>query len=130
MLPPIRGFQGPGRVASAHRTASSGFALPGEGPREAAALEAMAPPPGVLGLQEAWSAPERDAAAARRGAAVLRELEALQLNLLEGRLDSGRLSRLALLAEGELGADPALQEIIAAISLRARIELARVHAGN
>ncbi|MBX9749657.1 MAG: flagellar assembly protein FliX [Roseococcus sp.] len=128
MLPPIRGFQGTGRVATPRRAASSGFALPGASAREAGATEAIASHLNMLGLQGEWSASERDAAAARRGDAVLRELAALQLGLLEGRLDSARLNRLALLAEGELGADPALQEIIAAISLRARIELARVHA--
>jgi hypothetical protein len=128
MLPPIRGFQGTGRIATPRRAAPSGFALPGEAAREAGATEAIAAPLGVLGLQDERSGGERDAAAARRGAALLRELEALQLGLLEGRLDSARLTRLALLAEGETAADPALQEIIAAISLRARIELARVHA--
>lgn len=128
MLPPIRGFQAPGRVAAPRRAASSGFALPGGAAQEAGATEAVAPHLGVLGLQDQWSGGERDAAAARRGTAVLRELEALQLALLEGRLDSARLNRLALLAEGEIGADPALQEVIVAISLRARIELARFHA--
>jgi len=127
MLPPIRGFQGPGRLAAPRRTTASGFALPESAAQGAAAAEAIAPRLGVLGLQEGWSAAERDAAASRRGAALLRELEALQLGLLAGRLDASRLTRLALLAEGEAGADPELRTIIQAISLRARIELARVH---
>lgn len=127
MLPPIRPSASPGRITAPRRAPSTGFALPGAPAPEATAAEAVAPQLGVLGLQEGWSAPERDAAAARRGSALLRELEALQLALLAGRMEASRLARLALLAEGEMGADPALQDIIAAISLRARIELTRLH---
>ena len=92
---------------------------------EVAATESLRPQLGVLGLQDGWSPPERDAAAGRRGAALLRELEGLQLAMLSGGIPPAALSRLALLAEGEAGVDPGLREIIEAISLRARIELAR-----
>lgn len=127
MLPPIRGSHVQGRSATPRRATLSGFALPGGAAREAVAADSIQSHLGVLGLQEALSGSERDAAATRRGAALLRELEALQISLLGGPLDAARLNRLALLAEGEMGADPALQEIMAEISLRARIEWARVH---
>ena len=68
----------------------------------------------------------RAAAVGHCGALAGQELEALQLAFLCGRIEPGRLTRLAAMAEGEAGADPALREIIAGISLRARIELARL----
>ncbi|UPY35356.1 flagellar assembly protein FliX [Sediminicoccus sp. KRV36] len=125
MLPPIRGSQAPARDQIRRRPASGGFTLPEAAPRAASAAGSVQGSFGMLGLQEGWSPAERDAAARRRGAAVLRELAGLQLALLDGGIDSARLSRLAMLAEGEAGADPALREITDAISLRARIELAR-----
>lgn len=125
MLPPIRAYQPSTRLAAARRS-GSGFSVPGGGAPTVAGLEASAPSLGVLGLEQGWTPAERDAAAERRGSAVLRELQGLQLALLGGGVEVSRLSRLALLAEGEAGADPALREIIAEISLRARIELARL----
>ncbi len=123
MLPPIRGYLPSTRPGAARRTGVARFRLP------AAASEAEAaagvPATGMLALQEGWSPADADAAAQRRGQALLRELEGLQLALLGGAADPGRLSRLALLAEGEAGADPVLREILGEISLRARVELAR-----
>lgn len=130
MLTPIRGYTAVGRGAAARR-AGSGFALPeAERGQESAAAGSVTGSLGLIGLQQGWSDAERDDAAHRRGNAVLEELEGLQLALLAGRLDSGRLSRLAQLAEGESGADPALRDILRAISLRARIELARLPAAS
>ncbi|MBR0673767.1 flagellar assembly protein FliX, partial [Neoroseomonas soli] len=80
---------------------------------------------GLLALQEAGPVAERDARARRRGDALLRELSGLQAELLAGRVDPARLQALAALAEGESAADPALAAAVAAIALRARIELAR-----
>jgi hypothetical protein len=126
MLTPIRGYTALGRGAAARR-AAPGFALPeaerGQEPTAAAAIQGSL---GLIGLQQGLSDAGRDDAAQRRGHAALAELEALQLALLSGRIVSGGLSRLARLAEGESGADPALQDILRAISLRARIELARL----
>lgn len=127
MLPPIRGAQIASRTAP-RRVGPGGFALPEDGPPSLSGAERVQPQLGMLGLQEGWSPAERDAAAQRRGQAALRALEELQLAVLAGGIEPARLARLALLAEGEAGADPALREIIAAISLRARIELAR-HGG-
>lgn len=125
MLPPIRGPQASARGGVTRRETSSGFALPEPAAREAQALQHVTPYLGTLGLQAGWSPTERDAAARRRGRALLHELAGLQLALLAGGVEPARLSRLALLAEGETGADPELRKIIEGISLRARIELAR-----
>jgi len=92
-------------------------------------MEAVTPF-GLLGLQQSWTPAERDAAAQRRGQGLLRELRGLQLALLSGERDPASLARVALLSEGEAGADPALREIIAEISLRARVELARYAAAS
>lgn len=128
MLTPIRGYTAVGRSGAARR-AGAGFALPeAERAPESAAAGSVTGSLGLIGLQQGCSDAERDDAARRRGHAVMEELEGLQLALLAGRLDSGRLSRLAQLAEGESGADPALRDILRAISLRARIELARLPA--
>jgi hypothetical protein len=56
---------------------------------------------------------------------MLRELKALQLELLEGRADPARLQELIRLTQGEIPADPGLAEALEAIALRARLELAR-----
>ncbi len=68
---------------------------------------------------------ERDARARRRGDALLRSLRDLQLGLLRGTIDPARLRALADLVPGEEAADPALAAALAAIRLRARVELAR-----
>jgi hypothetical protein len=125
MLPPIRSSQGPGAAARPRRAGPAGFALPEGAPQEAAAPSAATAAQALLAFQEEWSPAEADAAAQRRAQAVLGELGALQLALLGPGADPARLSRLALLAEGEAGADPVLREIMQAISLRARVELAR-----
>jgi len=124
MLPPIRVSHAAQRPAASRRAGGSGFALPAaDGPPTAAPLESVMPF-ALLGLQHERTRAERDAAAERRGQGLMRELQALQLALLSGGPDPASLARVALLSEGEAGADPVLQEIIAAISLRARVELA------
>lgn len=123
MLPPIRGYVPPGQPAAARRAGQGRFQLPGStAGAQAAAGVASA---GILALQQGWSPEEADEAAQRRGQAILKELQGLQLALLGGAPDPSRLSRLAVLAEGEAGADPMLREILGEISLRARVELAR-----
>lgn len=133
MMTPIRGYGAIGRGAPARRagTAGTGFTLPeAERAPEAAAAGSVSATLGLIGLQQDVTDGERDAAAGRRGRAVLEELEGLQLALLAGRIDPGRLARLAELVEGESGADPALRAILRGISLRARIELARLQAAS
>ena len=111
----------------------AGFAVAGTGQaagRKAPAGMVVAPLAlGVLALQErgggGGSAAERDAAARRRAGSLLDELRALQSELLAGRAEPGRLARLAALEGGEEGADPALREVVQAVVLRARVEMAR-----
>jgi len=124
MLPPIRAYQAQAPASPARRAGPRGFALPQGAAGEVAAIAAIPSSQVMLGLQEEWSPADSDAAARRRGLAVLRELQGLQLALLEGGIEASCLSRLALLAEGDAGADPMLREIIGEISLRARVELA------
>lgn len=126
MVAPIRSYGSLGRSAQARRSAGPGFALPdAEASQEAQVTTGIQPGLGLIGLQQGWSAAERDESAARRGGAILNELARLQLAMLSGDADVRSLSRLASLAEGEAGADPVLREIIDGISLRARVELAR-----
>ncbi|WP_255574955.1 flagellar assembly protein FliX [Caldovatus aquaticus] len=113
----------------------------GGGGAAAVATRAAGPvgAPALLALQEQGdglspplAAAERDRRARRRGLALIGALRDLQLALLLGATgDTARLAELAALAEAksEAAADPALREAIAAIALRARVELAR-HAGR
>ncbi|CAH2599713.1 conserved protein of unknown function [Rhodovastum atsumiense] len=87
----------------------------------------------MLALQEAEGAASRDRQARRHAQDILAELAALQRGLLGagqgGGPDPGALRRLAALAgQVPLAADPALRDIVAAVTLRARVELARRHA--
>jgi hypothetical protein len=80
----------------------------------------------MLAMQEAEAAAVGDREARRHGEDVLRELSALQRDLLgEGASPEG-LARLAdLAARARAAADPRLRDVLEAIMLRARIELAR-----
>lgn len=99
------------------------FALPpSASPEGAAPAAAIGAASGLLALQAAAEDAARDKAAERRGRDILDELAALQRDMLAGGASPARLRRLAALAEGEGGADPALREIVAAISLRARVQ--------
>ena len=135
--------QGVGPLRSGRRRATDGTLFrpaaggaPGAGASASAArLAAAAAPGALLAIQEAAGAPsspasaaaeERDRRARRRGGALIEALRDLQLALLDGAEgDVARLADLATLAEGEVVADPVLREAIAAIVLRARVELAR-----
>ena len=87
---------------------------------------------GLLGLQEqAPNAPAvRDREARRHGQALLSALAEMQLSLVGSRGSPASLARvgerLSALADGvPVAADPRLREVVAAITLRARVELAR-----
>jgi len=81
----------------------------------------------MLALQEAGAEPARDRAARRHGQAMLQLLAALQRAMLQGEGgDEAELARLASLsAEVPVASDPALRQVVAAIALRASVELAR-----
>lgn len=129
-MAPIRGVGGGTTIRGGRATrGGGGFRIDGgvadaAGP-EAAERPAAASAIGLLALQENAPAAERDARAHRRGEAMLRELAALQRDLLAGRSDPARLHSLLELTTGEVPADPTLREAVAAIALRVRIELAR-----
>lgn len=117
---------GPGRPGTAAPARHGGFRLPdpvsAERAPEAAPVTAAMP---LLALQEAGDATERDRRARRRGEAILADLGALQLALLEGRDPASILGRLEALAAGEAAFDPRLAEILDEVRLRAKVEAAR-----
>ena len=104
------GFSVRGDAAEPHTTASA----------------AAATPASFLALQDT-APPHPDPRRAHRQASVaLDELRGLQMDLLAGIADRARLARLAALASAlPTTTDPTLREGMAAIALRARLELAR-----
>ncbi|MGC8524785.1 MAG: flagellar assembly protein FliX [Acidibrevibacterium sp.] len=134
----IIGPFGPGGVReTAPRKASSKlrFAVSSDAAAETAAPAASAAIGGleaILLLQEAGDEGVADQKARRHGRDLLEELAALQRALLAPAGESGGektvvLARLAALAEMNPGEarDPALRAAVAAVVLRARVELAR-----
>jgi hypothetical protein len=115
-----------GRPGVASPARHGGFRLsdPASAGRTADAAPVSAALP-LLALQEVGDATERDRRARRRGEAMLAELGALQLALLEGRDPAAILGRLEALAAGEAASDPRLAEILAEVRLRAKVEAAR-----
>jgi hypothetical protein len=117
-----------GGIAAPRRGArrEGAFALPsGSAAAEARAASAAVEISGLLSLQE-QPAPARLEGAMRRAEAALDELRGMQLDLLRGQDDPERLARLAALSDSEaVKADPVLREVLSAIALRARVELAR-----
>ena len=124
---------GPGIVnrpkAATSRLASS-FTVDNDGP--APAVQENQPAPnvalsGMLALQEVETETVQDKTARRRGIALLEALSQLQKTLLSGLGDGEtEVETLALLAtETPEAADPGLALALAAIRLRAKIELLR-----
>ncbi|MCX8133183.1 MAG: flagellar assembly protein FliX [Roseococcus sp.] len=127
MVEAVRGYGLAGRAVARARSGAGGFRLPPaeSSPAEAAGAVASIAAGALLGAGSLPSAAERDAAAQRRGAALLDALRELQRGLLADGAARATLGRIAALAEGESGADPALRELLAQIALRARVELLR-----
>jgi len=126
----VRGTSG--RAAAPRLAAgASGFALGADAPRAGAATVAGATAVGgaalaVLQEDPAAAGKRRDAAARQRADAMLDDLGALQLHLLDGaEAPREQLERMANLRTGEDGADPALREMVRAVALRAAVELAK-----
>jgi hypothetical protein len=128
MVEAIRGYgigmRAPGRAVGTR----GGFRLPENSPAAAEAAGIAPTGPSGLGALNAGvlTPEERDASAARRGTALLTEMAGLQAALLAGHVPESSLRRLSHLTQGEAGADPALRELLEGISLRARVELARL----
>jgi hypothetical protein len=129
---PMVGIRGvSGGIATgkgAARRGAGGFSLAPAATGGAGAAQGAAPaqPISLLALQEAGPGSERDARARGRAEALLRGLSDLQLGLLGGVVDPVRLRALAAPTQADEAADPALAAVLAAIRLRARVELARL----
>lgn len=95
--------------------------------REAASAEGVTIAASLIALQETIAAGERDREARERAEGMLDELAALQHAMLGGRISPDRLAALAQLADQPgVAADPRLADVVAAVSLRAKVELARL----
>jgi hypothetical protein len=118
-------INGTGRAGAGHGTAFNvpeerDSAAPSIGTAAEVALGSM------LALQETGVEAVGDREARRHGQAILAELAALQRDLLSGGPTPDQLRRLADLATTVPDAtDPRLRGLLAAVVLRARVELAR-----
>ncbi len=132
----IEGLGGAGPVRATPRgrpTADgAGFQVPAGSAEQAGGSETTGGASAVvldamLALQEMDPALEQDRHARRHGQSVLAALTALQAALVAGGdASESALHRLeGLLAGMPQAADPALAGVLAAVSLRARVELAR-----
>ena len=123
------------RKERSERTSEGGFAdsLPRESGSASGggATTGSGPVGGVgslLALQEVPDAMTGRARAKQRGEELLDQLEAIRLGLLEGRLSAGQIERLAArVAERRQSVDdPNLESVLAAIEVRAAVELAKL----
>jgi hypothetical protein len=83
---------------------------------------------GLLALQAAGGEIERRERAIRRGRGVLDGLDRLKIALLSGGISAADLLgiRSALMQQKDQLEDPALQDLLAQIDLRAEVELAKL----
>ena len=89
------------------------------------AIAASAAISGLIGLQDEAAPARRDQAARRGSEMILHDLAKLQIALLGGHAAGAVLALRDALAYLPQAADPQLNSIVAAIRLRAGIELAR-----
>ncbi len=116
----------------AQRKGAAGFQVPEEAHGAAgAAPVAMMSLESMLSLQEVDPPAERDRRAKRQGQALLDALARLQASLLGGSEGTHGLEDLANLARDvPVAADPGLRGAVAAIVLRAHVEIARRQVAN
>jgi hypothetical protein len=83
---------------------------------------------GLLAVQAMPDRAERKSAAVRRGRDLLADLDRLRIGLLSGSIDQTAVGALrARLKEARQGTDdPALDELLAHVELRAEVELAKL----
>jgi hypothetical protein len=123
-------------AAARRRTSGGSFAVSDTTDARPAASAASAAPVGsldaLLALQEESGEGERRRKAARRGHDILDSLDRLKAALLSGRVPARDLQTIvARLSErNAVSGDPRLDEIIAHIELRAKVELAKLGAGS
>jgi hypothetical protein len=126
----VGGIGGAATPARQAARAGGGFALPDAPGGRAAGAVAAASPAALLALQEGACADQgTEERARRRGRAALDLLREVQIGLLrDGATPAclARLSTLAKAAEAEAPpADPGLRAVLAEVTLRVRVELAR-----
>lgn len=81
----------------------------------------------LLALQAAGDAMSGRKKALKRAHSLLDMLEEIKVDLLAGRMNAGKLERAAgLLAQAKGSPEPGLEEIVADIELRVRVELAKL----
>ncbi|MFK7791362.1 MAG: flagellar assembly protein FliX [Devosiaceae bacterium] len=81
----------------------------------------------ILALQSVDTAEDKSRRAVRHGHDLLDQLEALRADLLAGHISPQRVGALLALLRAKQGADdPALAALVDDISLRARVELAKL----
>ncbi len=84
---------------------------------------------GLLGLSVEDDREERDRRARQRAGKLLAGLSRIQLALLNGRVDAAMMTQLADLAGlANEADDPALKGLVDSITLRVKVELARLSA--
>ncbi|HLL28373.1 MAG TPA: flagellar assembly protein FliX [Xanthobacteraceae bacterium] len=116
---------------SARRTAGSGFSVSNDNAaKETVAAQAAGGISGIdalLALQGVEDAAERRRRFARRGAKALDMLDALKIEIIEGRIDVATLTRLeAMLNElTERSGEARLDGVLDAIGVRVAVELAK-----
>src|SRR5690554_2396566 len=122
---------GSGRTGSSGKQSGAVF-RPDEGaqPQRAQQRGAPAQSSGIdalLALQSVDDATTGRRKAVKRANQLLDSLEEIRADLLAGRISEGRLNRaVALLQQAKGHAEPGLDEIVADIELRVRVELAKM----
>jgi Class II flagellar assembly regulator len=125
---------GVGSAGVAQRTAGTGarFSLNDAGTAAPTGSAQAAAPAGSIGgllaVQAAGDQIERRQRAMRRGRGILDGLDRLKIGLLSGSVGQGELLniRAQLMQQRDQVDDPALQDILAHIDLRAEVELAKL----
>ncbi len=125
----LGGPRPPARSTTGRAPEGGRFVLPDSAEPEAAGVAGAATVgalDGMLALQEMQGDSVGDRLARRRGHSILKILTRLQMAQLGGPAGADTLQTLAELAEGIPQADdPELAAVLEAVTLRARVELAR-----
>ncbi len=123
---------GAAAVNGARRAASpGGFSLDStqtaKSPTAAGAALGIQSVDALLALQGVEDATERRKRSVRRGNSALELLDALKVEIIEGRVGIETLRRLEIVLQGlsERSGEPGLDEVIDAISVRVAVELAK-----
>ncbi len=124
----VASTQGAGRTAGAGSRFSLGDA---GGANRLAGAQAAAPAgalDGLLAIQAAGDSLERRKRAMRRGHGILDSLDRLKIGLLSGQVSAQELTTLRqqLRQQRDAADDPALDEVLAHVDLRAEVELAKL----